>query len=361
MILGMRTNKNLRPTAKLNNVQLLRAYAAIAVVYAHTGFHFGPLHPLGAFGVDLFFIISGYIMARILNSEHTRQYFLRRRLLRIVPPYWFFTFLVYFAAILAPQMMVHTRSNILQLFKSLFFIPFMKDIGIRPMLFVGWSINYEIFFYVALAIGLAIAPRRAAWIGSGIILATLTVCSFIAHPGPVVQFYSDPIILEFVMGVLGFYVCQSIGPIRSASIKSILMVVGAAAALALTVTEGFHLYFTQYRTVFFGIYAWVAVCAAVLLASNGWDTRNKLLILIGDASYILYLIHAFVLDIFDRALARHLGHWLSNSTLTGMAIGITVSVILSIVLHLYAERPLLRLLTTRYGGNRPPSEFQPTV
>jgi peptidoglycan/LPS O-acetylase OafA/YrhL len=350
-----------RPTAKLNNVQLLRAYAAVAVVYFHTRFHFGHVYPIGSFGVDLFFVISGYIMARILDSERTRQYFLRRRLLRIVPPYWFFTLLVFVASIFVPQMMISTRNNIPELLKSLVFIPFMKGSGvIRPTLFIGWSINYEMFFYVALAIGLAIAPRRAVWIGSGIILAILAACSFVPHPGPVVQFYSDPIIIEFVMGVLGYYVCQSMGPIRSTSLKSLLLVVGITAALALSFFQAFHLYFTHIRAISLGIAAWIAVCAAVLLASNGWDTRNKLLILIGDASYILYLVHTFVIYFLDRALAHRLGHWLSDSTVSGMAIGVTASVVLSILLHLYAERPVLRILTSRYGGHRPPSEFQPT-
>ena len=357
---------NARPATKLNNVQLLRAYAAVAVVYYHTGFHFGPVRPIGSFGVDLFFVISGYIMGRILDSEKTRQYFLRRRLLRIVPPYWFFTLLVFVASIFVPQMMLSTRGNIPELLKSLVFIPFMKESGVlRPTLFIGWSINYEMFFYVALAIGLAVVPRRAVWIGSGLILAILAACSFVPHPSPVVQFYSDPIIIEFVMGVLGFYVCKSVGTVSSTSLKSILLVLGIAAALALSVFQAFHLYLTHVRAISLGIAAWIAVCASVLLASSGWDTRNKFFILIGDASYILYLVHTFVLYFLDRALAHRLGprlgHWLADTTVSGVLIGVTASVALSVLLHLYAERPLLRILTTRYGGHRPPAEFQPTT
>jgi peptidoglycan/LPS O-acetylase OafA/YrhL len=349
------------PAAKLNNIQLLRAYASVAVVYFHTGFHFGPVYPIGSFGVDLFFVISGYIMARILYSEKTRQYFLRRRLLRIVPPYWFFTVLVFVASLFVPQLMVSTRGNVIELFKSFFFIPFMKGNSvIRPTLFIGWSINYEMFFYVALAIGLAIAPRRAVWIGSGLILAILAICSLVPHPGAIVQFYADPIILEFVMGVLGFYVCKSVGIIQSGTLKTLLLVVGILAALSLSFFQAFHFYFTHIRAISLGIAAWIAVCAAVLLAASGWDTRNKLLILIGDASYILYLVHTFVIYLLDRALVRHIGHWLSDSTVSGMILGVLASVALSIALHVYAERPLLRILTTRYGGHRPPAEFLPT-
>ena len=350
----------IRPAIKLNNIQLLRAYAAVAVVYFHTGFQFGPIHPIGSFGVDLFFVISGYIMARILDSEKTRPFFLRRRILRIVPPYWFFTGVLFVAAILAPHMMGSTSGSVPELIKSLLFIPFIKESGVlRPTLFVGWSINYEMYFYAALAIGLAISARRAAWIGSGIIRAVLAGCSLVAHPGAIAQFYGNPAVIEFVMGVLAYFVCKSVGDLQSTLTKLALAVVGVSATLALSFFQGFQLYLTHIRAISLGIAAWIAVCSAVILATSGWDSRNRLLILIGDASYILYLVHPFVLYFLDRALARHLAHWLSDTTVTGMAIGTTASVGIAIVLHLYAERPLLRALTARFGGHRPPSEFAP--
>ena len=351
-----------RPTSKLNNIQLLRAYASVAVVYFHTGFQFGPVHPIGSFGVDLFFIISGYIMARILDNEKTRQYFLRRRILRIVPPYWFFTLLIFFASMLVPQMMVTTRGNTVQLLKSLFFIPFMKIPGLmRPTLFVGWSINYEMYFYAALALGLAISARRAVWIGSGIILAIFALCSLVAHPGTFALFYGNPIVIEFVMGVVGYFACKSIGPIRSLSAKFAILALGLLSALLLAVIQGFHLYFTHIAPLSFGLLAWFAVCSAVLLASSGWDTRNRLFILVGDSSYILYLVHPFVIYFIDRALTRKFGEWLSQYALSGMLIDVAASVALGILLHVYAERPILRLLTTRFGGHRPPSEFAPAA
>ena len=351
-----------RPTSKMNNIQLLRAYASVAVVYFHTGFQFGPVHPIGSFGVDLFFIISGYIMARILDSEKTRQYFLRRRILRIVPPYWFFTLLVFFASMIVPQMMLNTRVNTAQLLKSLFFIPFMKVPGLmRPTLFVGWSINYEMYFYAALALGLAISARRAVWIGSGIILAIFALCSLVTHPGTFAQFYGDPIVIEFVMGVVGYFACKSIGQIRSFPAKFALLVLCLLSSLFLAIMQGFHLNITHIRALSLGLVAWLAVCSAVLLANSGWDTRNRLLILLGDSSYVLYLAHTFVLYFQDRALARHVGHWLQLTTFSGTLVAVTAALIVGILLHLYAERPILRLLTSRFGGHRPPSEFAPAA
>jgi exopolysaccharide production protein ExoZ len=78
---------------------MLRAFAALSVVFFHTGYMPGG-HGFGWFGVDIFFVISGYIMTRI--CDRNPQFFLRRRLIRIVPPYWAFTVLLFIAAIFFP-------------------------------------------------------------------------------------------------------------------------------------------------------------------------------------------------------------------------------------------------------------------
>jgi exopolysaccharide production protein ExoZ len=127
----------MKTATRLNNIQVLRAFAAIAVVVFHTGFVFPYLHPFGSFGVDVFFVISGYIMARILDpaSGSVGAFFFRHRLLRIGPPYWFFTLLLFFVALRAPQLMGATRASASDLLQSLFFIPFAKGDGlIQPLL-----------------------------------------------------------------------------------------------------------------------------------------------------------------------------------------------------------------------------------
>ena len=79
--------------SKVNNIQVLRALAAVLVVTFHTGYIWPSGHGVGSFGVDIFFVISGYIMARICDSNPS--FFLRRRLIRIIPPYWVLPFLVF--------------------------------------------------------------------------------------------------------------------------------------------------------------------------------------------------------------------------------------------------------------------------
>jgi peptidoglycan/LPS O-acetylase OafA/YrhL len=95
----------MKPASKLNNLQVLRAFAAVSVALYHTFYILPGMQIFGSFGVDVFFVISGYIMARILHKSP--DFFLRRRIIRIVPPYWLFTFLIYVVALVAPPVAPH--------------------------------------------------------------------------------------------------------------------------------------------------------------------------------------------------------------------------------------------------------------
>ena len=300
---------------KLNNIQVLRAFAAVAVVVFHTGFAFPFMRPFGSFGVDVFFVISGYIMARILDpqSSSSSDFFFRRRIIRIVPPYWFFTILLYLIAFRIPQLMGSTRASSIDLLKSLFFIPFTKGSGlIQPLLFIGWSLNYEMFFYLALTIGLLIYKRRAIWVGAACVLAVMLACIPFAGSSTVAQFYS-----------------RDIFPFNSS------------------------------RVLTLGLFSFLLVTTASLLSKGDWDALIAPLVLIGDASYILYLIHPYCEYALDRIFAPHM-HWLKRDTATGALAGVTLSIVLAIVLHLYCERPTMRFLNRNFGGKRKSTEFAAT-
>lgn len=126
----------------LANLQLLRALAAIAVVV----FHFGLMPPTslqftaGAAGVDLFFVLSGFIIA--YSSSRDARHFLARRLIRIIPAYWIATIL---AALFTLQAMAwHDASA--WLIQSLFYLPGPQ--GRPALIFVAWTLVYELAFYV---------------------------------------------------------------------------------------------------------------------------------------------------------------------------------------------------------------------
>lgn len=349
----------IKATTKLNNIQLLRAFAAVAVVVFHTGFRFPFLHAFGAFGVDVFFIISGYIMARILDpqSDSSSEFFFRRRILRIVPPYWFFTLSLFGVALLIPQFMTSTRADGLELLKSLAFIPYIKGSGlIEPLLFVGWSLNYEMFFYLALAIGILISARHAAWIGSALVLATMLVCMPFAGTSAVAHFYSRDIVIEFVLGVLCYYLCRTVSNQTAQRLRLPALAICFASAFLLIAMEGVFPLPHISRIFTLAIPSFLLVTSASLLSQGNWDTKLRWLVVIGDASYILYLTHPYCEYSIDRLIARRI-HWLAINTATGALVAVVLSILLAVLIHIYAERPTVRFLNRRFGGKRKSVEF----
>jgi exopolysaccharide production protein ExoZ len=352
---------------KLNNIQVLRAFAAVAVVVFHTGFAFPLMRPFGSFGVDVFFVISGYIMARILDpqSSSSSDFFFRRRVIRIVPPYWFFTILLYLVALRIPQLMGSTRASGIDLLKSLFFIPFTKGSGlIQPLLFIGWSLNYEMFFYLALAIGLLLtkkhAARLATWLGGAIVLATMLACLPFAANSVIAQFYSRDIVLEFLLGILSYYLCRAVPGATVRKLRLPALLICLASGLLLIATQGIFprniFPFNSSRVLVLGALAFLLVTTASLLSQADWDTKFTSLVLIGDASYILYLIHPYCEYSIDRFFGARF-HWLRSVTAPGAFIGVSVSILVAVLLHLYAERPTVRFLNRNFGGKRKSTEF----
>ena len=158
-------------------VQVMRALAALAVLVQH-GFHeaqrFNPsptLRFLEALpwhiGVDVFFVISGFIMmhtaAATFGKPGAARAFMLRRLIRIVPPYWFFTSLMVIATLLLADRMNTARFEPMHALLSYLFMPHLRpgfDDQIHPILALGWTLLYEMFFYVAFALALLLNQTK---------------------------------------------------------------------------------------------------------------------------------------------------------------------------------------------------------
>jgi peptidoglycan/LPS O-acetylase OafA/YrhL len=131
-ILSQSTEPSLNPSLarvgaareQLDTVQALRAIAALCVVGMHI-----PAIERGAFGVDLFFVISGFIVCHVAAADPGQ--FLLKRIIRVVPLYWLCTIALFGLALAAPQLMGATRGDLGELLKSLFFVPFGQDVRTR--------------------------------------------------------------------------------------------------------------------------------------------------------------------------------------------------------------------------------------
>jgi exopolysaccharide production protein ExoZ len=349
------------PVTKLNNIQVLRAFAAVVVVLFHTGYAFPHMLPFGSFGVDVFFVISGYIMARIIDpdSDSNSSFFFRRRVIRIVPPYWFFTILLFLVSLRLPQLMGSTRATTGDLLMSLFFLPFTKGSGlIQPLLFIGWSLNYEMFFYLALSLGILIhthlLPRvKAILIGAVLVVATMIVSLFFAKTSTAAAFYSRDVMLEFILGIVAYYIYKAVSDSRARTLRipSLLVCLGSAATLIMI--QGVVNYhgpnIAIARLLILGLPSFLLIVSTSLLSKSGWDTSLSSLVLIGDASYILYLIHPYC----EYGMSRMLAHrftWMDIKTPVGAFLSVSLSVALAVLIHIYAERPTVKFLNRRFGG-----------
>lgn len=142
------------------NIQTLRFVAAGSVLLTHSADllvpHTSPFFRIPwAGGVDLFFVISGFIMTWLttgwFGQPHVAGRFLLQRAIRIVPPYWFFTTLMVGAVLLASSHVKNTTLGAAQIATSYAFIPWPRPVDgrLNPLLSQGWTLNYEVFFYAA--------------------------------------------------------------------------------------------------------------------------------------------------------------------------------------------------------------------
>jgi peptidoglycan/LPS O-acetylase OafA/YrhL len=332
----------------LRNLHLLRAVAALAVVYYHTTSEAGLNLSInvGSHGVDVFFVISGFIIAYMGARSPDR--FLTRRLIRIVPFYWTATLAVFGAAILVPHFLHSTRADYVQLLCSLLFIPRETHAEMVPTLVLGWSLNYEMYFYVMFAAALVIARRRAPLVCSLeiVAVAVLIRLSGVTHPG--VQFYARPLVFEFIYGVCAYYLFVAaerrmswFG--RRPGGRWALWGAALGAALSIGIEEA-HEGFGLPRFLAAGVPAFVLVLAAVLLERiYRVTTQSKTVFIAGESSYILYLIHPYV--IYGVLRTTISGRVLPLPTAIGLVIALLlVSMVAAIAIHEWFEKPVLARL-----------------
>jgi exopolysaccharide production protein ExoZ len=279
------------------SIQYLRAVAAIAVVIFHAS---NNEFQVGMAGVDVFFVISGFIMwTTTIGKPMSPAEFMSRRLTRIVPLYWAMTLFTALITISPPK--VGLAADAEHLVRSLLFLPAnIVDPGhpflMPPVLGVGWTLNLEMYFYIVFALALMLPAReRLAFIGA--VIATPVILGvFIADQLPLaLRFYTRPELLEFIAGV-------ALGAAYAAGRTPH----GAAAAVAL-LTGSLILFATgqpaiDFRAAHFGAPA-LLLCVAGIAAEGQFRKRpNQLAKLLGDASYSIYLAHIPMLTIARKVL-----------------------------------------------------------
>jgi peptidoglycan/LPS O-acetylase OafA/YrhL len=340
----------------IGNLQALRAYAAANVLFVHLVQINGARVPFGLYGVDLFFVLSGFLMAMIATGNP--NHFLARRLIRILPLYWLCTLAVFLVSVLKPDLLHTTRPDIINLVKSLLFIPYRKESGVvQPLLFLGWTLNYEMFFYGVFALILRLRlGHPSVW--AAFLLTLLPIIGWLWTPARLpFSFYTDPIVFEFVLGVLAYHLSAQMRLQR----KSALAWLGIGFCLLLLPVCEF-VFGIRHRQVLLGIPAVVIVVLSVGLENSGLAVTNNLVLLAGEASYALYLTHPYVVQTGEKLLR------LSSlqSSLYRVSLGILLASAafgMAVAVHAYVELPLTealkRLVLTRRERSVEPMTTSP--
>jgi peptidoglycan/LPS O-acetylase OafA/YrhL len=337
----------------LLNLHLLRAVAALSVVYFHTTSEAGLNLPVnvGAHGVDVFFVISGFIVTYV--SVRSPDRFLVRRVIRIVPFYWTATIALFILAALAPHALRSTQPDVKQLVCSLFFVPRETSYaGVVPTLVLGWSLNYEMYFYLMFAVALVVAPRRAPLACCFGIVGTALGIALSEATHPSIRFYARPIVFEFVFGICVYFLFEAavrrIGWFtRRAWVRWGLGFAALGSILFIGLEET-HGGFGLPRFLVAGLPASSLVLAAAILERiYEIRTGSNIVFTIGESSYILYLIHPYVIYGLLRTTITNRGA-LSWPATTALVIALLVlSTVTATAIHMWLEKPVLVALRRR--------------
>jgi len=344
-----------KPLSRLVNLQILRAVAATLVVWAHAidvslipgngkpVLASGYLENFGAFGVDIFFVISGFIIsASAQKANRTWLEFAKDRFIRVAPIFYILSLPWILRALHFPD------SSWLPFIPTFFFWPIVDGKFIEPFLSVGWTLSFEALFYSAMTASMFFRKwiNRPAFAAVGFFL--IMICMFIIFDTPVLNFLGNPIILEFLFGIAIGWVL----PLKRGN-KSLALVIAASVILALgyqliygfgNVSESHliqsgELSFT--RVIIWGIPAAGIVYIALLtenqLASPG--PVRQFLAFLGDASYSLYLVHLLVIAAFKALQVRGI---VSGDLL--IVLSIACSLLAGSLSFLFIERPMTRII-----------------
>lgn len=301
---------------RIDIIQLLRGIAALLVCFFHmkallnnSAMHYGTLlFGSGSIGVQIFFIISGFIMVYTTRkSDGTLHYvknFLIKRLIRVVPLYYI---MVLFWLVVYERSLSFFVDDPLTLLKTFLFIPlFNSPLGPAygmPPLKVGWSLNYEVLFYIIF--GMSMFLKRQRWISLFVVFATLVIFVPLIFKGtihfvPSVNYHfrltyflvlTNPILIFFVVGVVLGLIYNSSFIIKSKVLQLSLVLISLVYFFLLYFKVSYFL-----NGFFISMFSSTFLVFALLLFNKGVGIRvPSFLVYLGDMSYSLYLVHPIVI------------------------------------------------------------------
>jgi len=301
---------------KVLNIQALRGIAVLLVVFSHmlpienkysaTDKILPDIFMIGISGVDLFFLISGFVMVSVTQNTNQSiskiKLFLYHRFTRIYPLYWFYSILILTVFLLQPSMVNNSQDNQIDIISSFLLIP--QDL--LPIVNVGWTLVFEIYFYIIFSL-LLLLPRKK--LTTGLLLWGIVILAVSSSPlwreNAFTKVYFHPLTLEFIIGAfiaIVYYKRDIPGNAKLLALASIVIWLVSYTIFQSSTNENIPKGII--RVIIFGIPASLALYSALLYEKNHNITMPNWLCKIGDASYSIYLSHIIVLSIVGRVWSK---------------------------------------------------------
>ncbi|MCU1249421.1 MAG: exoZ1 [Edaphobacter sp.] len=300
---------------QINGLQILRAVAVILVAWLHAGQMLGHWSVVGlphffAFGIDIFFVISGFIMSTLLlrieqpPGVGATWTFLKRRLIRIFPIYWVF-------ALVESARFMHGHGFFLNYFPSFLLLP-----GLYPryplVLGFSWTMIFEMFFYYVLAAILLVTVKRAVPVSIALLGAAVLLGQFVGVHNPAWITFTSPLLLEFIFGAITALLFQRFGERRSLGIA--LLIAGTTVALYVRShpeqrgATGIDMVVSSVgamrHALTWGMGALMIVSGVIFWSPATQNLPARIAVVMGNASYSAYLASALLIEFTARALLK---------------------------------------------------------
>lgn len=327
-------------------IQSLRFLAAILVVVTHSFFYATERlvptlgqWPYGGVGVDIFFVISGFVMVissqKRLGAKNGWKYFAARRLVRIVPMYWIATASKIAIMVALPGAALHASLSPTHVLSSFFFVPTRNEDGrVEPLLGVGWTLTFEMFFYLIFGLALFVYAQKAVWIASALMTSLFIGSFFRPVDWPLWAVYLDSIVLYFVIGMLIAKAAQA--GLSTRVLLPVAIVTGVVVAYGIISGDISMDPGSAQRFAFVTLLVAVTVAAEPFIAGR----VPKVISFYGNASYSLYLFHPIVCPVVPVALSI-IGVRVGWISVVG---SIIVALVASAIVYRFVEDPLTRRL-----------------
>lgn len=333
---------------RLNLLEVLRFIAALLVMLYHITIHYietdykflGNIFKFGYSGVDIFFVLSGFIIFYSLNIKQYSAFdFISKRVIRILPSFWIFLFLPTLALQLfnLTDKFPHLLETVPML-KTLFLTFDHKQIG------PSWTLSYELFFYLSVFIGLLIGENQKLLLIL-FILPLLYVFPINLDSGSF-NFFTKPLILEFLIGIIVFKIYKKNVISKSNSILlfiiSSLIFIFNGVMLGI-ISDNYPL--LMGRLLLFGLPSGGIILGLISLERHCQIKVQPFMILLGSSSYLMYLIHSYIVAPIDKLALNQLSNTFFINSIS--IFGALLVIFLSVLLYKNIEFPLIRFLNRK--------------